>query len=126
MKIYSIKILCIYLLFFLFSAPLQAKNSDPDLEKTYKATTTMGQVGTTSEKLVDYAFDNLFAIDLEELSLEQYQYKLKFEIRGVDGHSATFSLNDELAMGGLLQVKKTQWSGHEQILSAESLRSGKK
>lgn len=84
-----------------------------------------GRIGTTAESPVDDPTDNVFHVWLAEPVKAGEQVFLKYDLDGVEDHTAVArSINDELSVGGYFVKRRTGWAPQTEHLSAVWLKPG--
>ena len=84
-----------------------------------------GQIGISEGAAVDNPFDNIFHIHVDQELCGDEEVWLTYDLHGVADHTAVArSVNDQIAFGGYLVKKATEWSTQKERIDVKWLKQG--
>ena len=91
----------------------------------YEAKQLHGIIGKTAEKRIDNPSDNFFTVEVPTTVKDTDIIWLTYELKGLSSFTGVSrQINDQLAMGGFVATKSSNWSLQKEAISASSLKKG--
>lgn len=92
---------------------------------TYKSTHSQGTIGHFGGQKLDNPTDNRFHILITQRPTTTDEVWLEYELKGVtESEGVSKSINDQLATGGYLVKKNTEWTHQREAINPEWLVQG--
>ena len=93
----------------------------------FKSDIEIGEIGIIAENNYDDIIDNYFIIDIPNGVINDYNYYLEYDIKGINNlFGVPRSINDQFTIGGeIVEFSNGTWKEFKEKLDLKDLREGK-
>ncbi len=109
-----------------FRAIIPELTVNKNIDQTFESEEKQGMIGEFSDDESDNPSDNFFTINIPEVKNQNVKAYLVYDLFGLETfHSASRSVNKNVAFGGNIIVPSNSWSAQKEEISLSSLKGGK-